>query len=160
MKRKINMSSLLANDLKNSYKGHKASKYLFYIITIVTILRSLVHVFAKDGGAKSIATIPLESYSVEAANTVVLIFALWGLSQLLMGIFYGLVALKYQVLIPLMYLLMTLEYIMRLIIGQLKPIETESTPPGALGNYIMIPILILLLCLSLYEKKEGENERP
>jgi hypothetical protein len=77
-----------------------------------------------------------------------------------MGVLYGLVALKYQTLIPLMYLLMTLEYIMRLLVGHMKSIVTESTPPGALGNYIMIPLLILLLCLSLYEKKEGENERP
>ncbi len=42
--------------------------------------------FAPDGGAQSIATIPLDSYTANGADTVILIFSYWGLSQLIIGI--------------------------------------------------------------------------
>ena len=86
---------LLPAVVDNQFRGNKLSQYAFLLITVVTIVRSLIHVFAPDGGAQSIATIPLESYSAQAAATVILMFSLWGLSQLLMGFVYLGVYLKY-----------------------------------------------------------------
>ena len=73
---------LLPSPVDNCFRGIKISQYAFLLITFATIVRSLIHVFAPDGGAQSIATIPLASYSAEAAATVILMFSLWGLSQL------------------------------------------------------------------------------
>ncbi len=70
----------------NDYQGRPISKLVFIVITLVTIVRSLIHIIAPEGGAQSIATIPLENYSEAAAATVILMFSLWGLSQLLMEI--------------------------------------------------------------------------
>jgi hypothetical protein len=96
--------------IDNSYNGNKLPLYLFYLLTTVTIGRSLVHMFAPDGGAQSIATIPLDSYSVEAANVVIHIFAEWGLTQLLFGVLYAIVLWRYKSLIPLMYLFIFIDY--------------------------------------------------
>jgi hypothetical protein len=115
----------------------------------MTVVRSLIHVFAPDGGAQTIATIPLDSFSREGASAVILIFALWGLSQLIMGIFYVIVCLRYKSLIPLMYLFIFFEYVMRLILGVLKPIETTGTAPGAIINFIFPPLVIILFLLSM-----------
>jgi hypothetical protein len=115
----------------------------------MTVVRSLIHVFAPDGGAQTIATIPLDSFSREGASAVILIFALWGLSQLIMGIFYVIVCLRYKSLIPLMYLFILFEYLMRLILGVLKPIESTGTAPGAIINFIFPPLVIILFLLSL-----------
>jgi len=105
--------------------------------------------FVPDGGAQSIATIPLDTFSTKGADVVIMVFALWGLSQLIIGIIYGVVLWRYQAFIPLMYLLMILECGMRIVIGVIKPIETTGTPPGAIGNYIIIPLAIAMLALSL-----------
>jgi hypothetical protein len=113
--------------------------------------RNLVHMFAPDGGAQSIATIPLDSFTPNVANTVILMFALGGLSQLLIGIIYVAVLWRYNALIPFMYLLMILEYGLRIVLGTLKPIETTSTAPGAIGDYVMVPLAIIMLILSLRE---------
>jgi hypothetical protein len=74
-----------------------------------------------------------------------------GLSQLLIGIIYVAVLWRYKALIPLMYLLMILEYGLRIVLGTLKPIETTSTAPGAIGDYVMVPLAIIMLILSLRE---------
>jgi hypothetical protein len=133
----------------NAYRGNPIAKWVFVLLTLVTIARSLVHMFSSDGGAQSIATIPLDSFTANGADTVILMFALWGLSQLLIGIIYGIVLWRYQALIPLMYLLMVFEYGMRIFLGAIKPIETTGTAPGAIGNYIIIPLAIIMLVLSL-----------
>ena len=144
---------LLPAAIDNQFRGLKVAQYAFLILTIATLVRSLIHVFAPDGGAQSIAAIPLASYPTEAAAAVILMFSLWGLSQLLMGVVYLVVYLRYKSLIPAMYVLMIVEYAMRIVIGQMKPIVTSGTAPGSIGNWIMVPVCILLLALSLIPAK-------
>lgn len=154
---------LFPSSIDNQYRGVKLAQYAFLLITAVTIVRSLIHVFAPDGGAQSIATIPLSAYSAEAAATVVLMFSLWGLSQLLMGLVYLGVYLKYKSLIPMMYVLLIVEYAMRIVVGQMKPIVTTGTAPGSVGNWIMVPVCVVLLVLSLINPNradKGEIEPP
>jgi hypothetical protein len=143
------LERLFPQNKTNAYRGNPIAKWVFILLTIVTIARSLVHMFSSDGGAQSIATIPLDSFTVNGADVVILIFALWGLSQLLIGIIYGFVLWRYQALIPLMYLLMIFEYGMRIVLGAIKPIETTGTAPGAIGDYIIVPLAIIMLVLSL-----------
>ncbi|GAB5494791.1 MAG: hypothetical protein Phog2KO_50060 [Phototrophicaceae bacterium] len=133
----------------HEYKGNQIAKWVFAILTIITIIRSLIHIFASDGGAQSIATIPLDTFTVNGGATVILIFAYWGLSQLILGIFYGIVLLRYQALIPLMYLSIIVEYVVRVVIALAKPIETVGTAPGEIANYIIPPLAIVMLFLSL-----------
>ena len=146
-------SQILPDVIDNHYRGLKISQYAFFVIMAVTLVRSLIHVFAPDGGAQSIATIPLDTYTAEAASAVILMFSLWGLSQLLMGIVYLVVSLKYRSLIPAMYVLVIFEYAMRIVIGQMKPIITAGTAPGSIGSWIMVPVCIVLLALSLMPKR-------
>ena len=147
---------LLPKIVDNQYRGIKLSQYAFLLITAATIVRSLIHVFAPDGGAQSIATIPLTAYPADAAATVILMFSLWGLSQLLMGLIYLGVYVKYKSLIPMMYVLLIFEYVMRIVIGQMKPIVTTVTAPGSIGNWIMVPVCVVLLILSLIPRKAAK----
>ena len=148
---------LLPNVIDNQFQGLKIAQYAFLIITIATLVRSLIHVFAPDGGAQSIATIPLASYPTDAAAAMILMFSLWGLSQLLMGVVYLVVYLKYKSLIPAMYVLMIVEYAMRIVIGQMKPIVTSGTAPGSIGNWVMVPVCGILLAMSLIRSKRASR---
>lgn len=142
------MHKIFPKVIDNQYQGHKLALYVFYPFTLMTIGRSLVHMLAPDGGAQSIATIPLNTYSAAAANNIVSIFALWGLSQLLLGLVFALVVVRYRSLLSLMYLLVLLEYSARLILLKVKPIVTISTAPGDTGNYIFVPLALVMLFLS------------
>ena len=143
------------------YQGTKFALYAFFIITIITLVRSSIHMFASDGGAQSIATIPLNQYSTAAASAIILFVSLWGLSQIIIGLVYVVVIFRYQGLIPLFYFLMFLEYSMRIVLGHAKPIITTGTPPGEVGNYIMIPLTVILFILSLYSynKTNGKTNQ-
>jgi hypothetical protein len=136
------------------YSGTKFALYAFYILTIFTLIRSCIHMFASDGGAQSIATIPLNQYSIEAGSVIILIFALWGLSQFLMGVVYVVVILRYKGLIPLFYLLIVIEYAARIFFGHWKPIITTGTPPGEVGSYFLIPVAIILFIFSIYPTRK------
>lgn len=82
------------------------------------------------------------------------IFGLWGLSQLIVGMIYLLAAIRYRALIPLLYVLFTFEYAMRLWIGANKTIETAGTAPGSLINLPFLIAGVLLFALSFWRGKE------
>lgn len=145
---------VLPKVINNEFKGLAAAKYVFALITIVTIARSLIHMFAADGGAQSIVTIPLDTFTQAGAAVVVMTFSLWGLAQLLMGVVYGVVFIKYKSLIPFMYILLIVEYALRIVISVIKPIETTGTAPGAVGNFILIPLCVIMLVLSMIKSKK------
>jgi len=140
------------------HRGHPIVVPAFAVITVITLARSLAHVFLPDGGAQSIATIPLDSFPPAAAAAVVSTFALWGLSQGLLGVVYLAALIRYRGWIPLLLVLLVVEYAARIAIGIAKPIETLGTAPGAPLNYLMIPIALVLLLLS-QGSRSGTRER-
>jgi len=143
------MKYLLPKTIDNDYKGSKAPLYLFYLVIPYTIIRSLIHLFSPDGGAQSIATIPLHSFTKNASDTIIHLFAEWGLSQLLFGLLYIVVLIKYKSLIPLMYLFLIIEYSTRLFLGFYKPLDLERYAPGGIGNYFLVPLFIVMFILSI-----------
>lgn len=148
------LERILPARFDNHHRGHRLALWLFYPITLMTIVRSLIHIFRSDGGAQSIATIPLEAFGPGAAATVISIFALWGLSQLLLGLLFALVALRYRAMIPLMYVLILVEYAGRVAIGLAKPMVTVGTPPGGPGSFVLIALGAIGLVLSLRTRPE------
>ena len=143
------MNYLFPNLIDNEYKGKKIPLFFFYLLIPVTIIRSLVHIFKADGGAQSIANIPLHLYSEQASDTIVHLFSEWGLSQLLFGVLYIVVLIKYKSLIPLMYLFLVLEYSTRLLLAFYKPFVLEGYAPGGIANYFLVPLFVVLFILSL-----------
>lgn len=136
----------------NTFRGYKIAAAVFLLMTVFTIARSVIHIFFPDGGAGSIAGIDT---SVEGGSNIISMFALWGLSQLLMGFVYLVVFFRYKSLIPFMYILILIEYSGRALIGIVKPLVVSHTPPGAIGDYILIPLAIVMLVLSLKRTSKG-----
>ena len=155
----MDAKSILPQTVTNEYHGNKMAKHVFYAIVALTIVRSLIHIIAPDGGAQSIATIPLDSYSDVGRATVVYMFGVWGLSQLIMGIFYLIVAIRYSCLIPLMYLFLVFEYLTRIAIGHMKPVTLAGTAPGAVGNLPFAVISALMFFLSIMPSGNGKPGR-
>ncbi len=147
------LEKLLPAQVNNSYRGHRLAKWIFIALTVITIGRSLTHMFAEDGGAGHIASVPLGSFTPQGASALITVFGLWGLSQLIIGLLYGIVLWRYQSLIPLMYLFFSFEYFMRLIASVYTPgLATVETAPGAIGNVIFLPLGLAMLWLSLRER--------
>ena len=84
------------------------------------------------------------------------VFALWGVSQLLIGFLFVLVLFRYRAMIQLMYVLILAEYLGRIGVGLVKPIVTVETPPGGPASLVMIVLGMIGLVLSL----RGEADLP
>jgi hypothetical protein len=137
--------TLFANTINKKSLYYQISLGFIWIFTLVGIVRSLLHIFLPDGGAQLIATIPLDTYSVEARQVIIGMFAFWGLSQLLSSLVYVYILLKRKEWLPFAWLWFLIEYASRWLIGQFKPFETVSTAPGAIGNYVFIILSLAMI---------------
>jgi hypothetical protein len=136
---------LLPPVVDNAIRGMKFPVYLFMLIAIVSTVRSCIHILAPDGGAGSIAGMDL---SVAGAPAIIFSFALWGSAQLIYAFVQLAVAFRYHSLVPFMYLLLFIEASLRMLVGHIKPVTFSHTPPGAYGNYVILPLAALMLVLS------------
>ncbi len=144
--RKI-FETLLPSSVDNTIRGTRIPFYIFALYAIVSAVRSCIHLLSPDGGAGTIAGMDL---SVAGADGIVFAFALWGSSQLLFAIIQLLVVFRYKSLVPFMYLMLILEVLLRELVGKMKPVTFAHTPPGAIGNQIILPLAALMLALSLW----------
>lgn len=86
---------------------------------------------------------------MSGATGIVFAFGLWGTAQLVYGFIQLAVAFRYRSLVPAMYLLLAVETLLRILVGHLKPVTFAHTPPGAIGNYIMLPLSLVMIVVSL-----------
>jgi hypothetical protein len=144
------LQRLLPASASADFTGRPLALWALYPVTAITLWRSQHHMFAPDGGAESIATIPLSRYSPDASANIVAIFAQWGLSQLLLGLVMLLVAVRYRALVPLVWLLLVFEYAGRQGLGLIKPVHTAGTAPGAAANPLLLLLALVMLALALW----------
>ena len=138
---------LLPAKIDNVIRGTKLPFYVFALYAIVSAVRSCIHLLSPDGGAGTIAGMDL---SVAGADGIIFSFALWGSSQLLFAIIQLLVVIRYRSLVPFMWLMLALEVLLRELVGKMKPVTFAHTPPGAIGNQLILPFAALMLVWSLW----------
>ena len=138
---------LLPAKIDNTIRGSKIPFYVFALYAIVSLVRSCIHLLAPDGGAGSIAGMDL---SLAGADGIIFAFALWGSSQLILAVMQLLVVFRYRSFVPFMYLMLMLEVLLRELVGKTKPVTFADTPPGAIGNQLILPLAALMLGLSLW----------
>jgi hypothetical protein len=138
---------ILPKTIDNSIQGTKVPFFVFAMYAILSAVRSCIHIFTADSGAGSIAGMDL---TVSGANGIIFAFGLWGSSQLLFAIIQLIVVFRYRALIPLMYLMLVLEILLRQLVGIMKPVTFSHTPPGAIGNQLVLPLAIIMLVLTIW----------
>lgn len=113
---------------------------------VVITVRSLIHMLLPDGGAQSIATIDV---AVAGGSNIVALFGQWGASQLLLALLLWSLLLRYRGLVPLVLAVFAAEPVLRGVAGHLKPVTTMGAAPGVELNWVVLPVLVLLLWMSL-----------
>ncbi|NMC85768.1 MAG: hypothetical protein GYA58_10825 [Anaerolineaceae bacterium] len=144
------MNSLLGIFLpqpaENKIRGSKIPFYFLIAVALIGTVRSLIHLFAADGGAGSIAGLDL---TVSGANEVIFAFALWGSSQLILALLQWLVIWRYRSLVPIMWGIQLLEIGGRMLVGRVKPVIFSHTPPGAISNFVYLALCVIMLAIIL-----------
>lgn len=143
------LSQLLPQRIDNKYRGYKHALWLFGVVVSVRITQSLLVIFNGYSVARSADGVPLDTYTPAAAQTVVALFALGGLSRLIISLLCVLVLVRYRSAIPFMFALLVLNYLASQLILLFVPIVTTGTPPASIVNPILFALTIAGLALSL-----------
>ena len=143
---------LLPRTANNDYRGGRVPLFFFYALMAMATFRSFVHFLKDDSGVNSIASILVFSGTPDPNNVIYMFSALWGSQQVIMLMIYLVVLVRYRNLIPLMWLLMVVEVIFRLSVGQMHPLTPDyylRTPPGKLGNLPMLALSLIMVVLAV-----------
>jgi len=141
---------------RNEYDGYKIVIYITAFLALVSTARSLIHIFLPDGGAGVIAGIDL---SGTLSGTVIFTFAWAGLYQLIFAFVQWTVLIRYREFLPILLLLMFMEQLALFLIPYFKPISKTvlvHTPPEAIGNKILLPLVFLLFLVSLIRRESAK----
>jgi len=144
--------SRLFPHVDQDYVGPRVPYYLLIAIAAVSTARSLVHILAPDGGAGVIAGIDV---GVQGGANIIALFGQWGAVQLILAFFEWLAILRYRFLVPAMLGVVAIEQLLRLAVGQLKPLEISSPPPGAIGSELVLPLAVIAVLWSLCRHGRG-----
>lgn len=149
---RLDWSALLPRHVDAAFEGPRWVLWVFGALTAVTLWRSQHHIFASDGGAQSIATIPLDSMTETGRAAVIGVFALWGLSQLLLALVQLAALIRWRGLIAPLLLVMAAEYAGRMALGGFKPIPLDGAAPGGAINLPMVAICLTLALAACYRR--------
>jgi hypothetical protein len=151
------INQLLPQRIDNTYRGHKLALWLFALVVSVKLLQGLTSIFNGYYVAVAADGIPLDTYSPAAAQTVVALFALLGLSRLIMSLLCVLALVRYRSAIPFMFALLMLDYLARQLILHFVPIVRTGTAPGLVVNLVLFSLMIVGLALSLWSRGNPET---
>jgi hypothetical protein len=151
-------SQLLPQTIDNAYRGHKLALWLLGLLVFMKVAMSLNSIFNGYSVASSADGIPLDSYPPAAARTVVSLFALLGLSHLVICVLCILVLVRYRSLVPFMFALLLVEHLGRRLILQLMPIARAGAPPAFAVNLALLALMIAGLALSLWRRGNAGAE--
>src|SRR5262249_36783828 len=143
------LSRLLPQRADNAYRGHTLALWLLALLLLMKSGIGVKSIFFGYRVATRADGIPLETFTPAGAQAVVSMFALWGLSQLMLCLLGILVLVRYRSMVPLVLALVLLEHLGRKLILQFMPIATAGSPPGFYVNLALFTVEIVALALSL-----------
>ena len=153
------LNRLFPARLNNNYRGMRRALWLFVPIVVMRIAISLLHIVSADGGAQSISTIPLDSYSGGAAQNVIALIARLGLEQLLLGILAVVALVRYRAMLPLLYAVAVSHDLAIEAIARFKPLALAGTSGARAPALLLMGFAIVGLVLSLIGKRYRTTER-
>ena len=146
------LNQIFPHQFDNNYRGHKLALWLFALLVLMKLGMSLSAIFDGYNMARSADGIPINTFTSGGAEAVVSITALLGLSHFLLASLGVLALIRYRAMIPLMYVLLLVEYFAKKWILLVHPIVRTGTSPSTYVNLVLIALLIVGLALSLRTK--------
>lgn len=155
------LDQLLPPRIDNTYRGHKLALLLFALVVAMKTTQSLLVIFNGYAVMQSADGIPLDIYTPSAAQTVVALGALSGLSRLIIFLLCALVLARYRSAIPFMFALLLFYFLAGQLILRFLPIASTGTPPGPIVNLTVLALTVIGLALALWNQdgRRASNAR-
>jgi uncharacterized membrane protein len=154
---------IFPRQIDNRYRGHRIALWLLALLIAVKLVmgvNSVVNTRSVATGADGIA---IDTLSADAAATMLRLFAAVALGQLVLTLQALLALVRYRAMVPLVYLLLTVEHLGRRALALAFPAEPSATVPvGLYLNLGMLAALLIGLLLSVMKGPKGliAGEKP
>ena len=156
------LSRLFPKQFDNTYQGYQVAIWLLVPIVLLKFAMGLnvagLNPWVSNSTVAETADgIPLASFGLEAASTVMFLFASWGLILFTLGLLGIVVLIRYRAMIPFLYLLISIEQFGRFWIAKTNPIvkaaktavATDAIPVGVMINWGFMAVLAIGFALSV-----------
>lgn len=132
------------------HQGARVSAWFLALAAVLTIVPGLIHSFAPDGGAASIAGLDMGG----RRDLVIAVFRWEGATQLALGMVMLAVALRYRPLVPLLLAALILERGLMALQGWvIAPPVSGHHPPEHYGSVAAMVLALVFLALSLRPRR-------
>jgi hypothetical protein len=137
----------------NTYGGYKLGLWVFALVVLLEVGVTLYFIFNGYVVASSGDGIPVGTSTSAGAQTVVSLYALWGIVHLIICLLCVLVLVRYRSLIPLMLMALLLEHLGRKLALHFLPLAATGAGGKIAGlsptPYGFLALIVLGLTLSL-----------
>ena len=152
------INALLPSQLDNAYRGQKVALWIFGLLVLMRTAMSLNSILNAEVVLTAADGIPLQTYPAAAARTIVTLFSLLGLSNLIFYLLSVLVLARYRGMVPLMFTLMLIQQLSARVILYRLPIP-RTTSPGSTISLTLLALTIAGLLLSVWRRKSQNFPR-
>ena len=140
---------LLPQPIDNTYRGSKPALWVFGLVVGLRTLQSLAVIFNAHSTAINADGLPLDTYPPAAAQTAVALFALASLWRLTFCSVCVFVLVRYRSAVPLMFVVLILNFLAAQLLFWFVPLPRTGTPPGPYVNLAQFVLAVIGLVLSL-----------
>ncbi len=157
------LKRIFPRQIDNTFRGYWLAVGLLVPLVLVKMIMGANTLFNTRDVIQSADNIPLQSYSADAQQMLVFMFQAWGLGLFLMASLGLLALIRYRAMVPLMYLVLTVENVGRkalLLADPLLTATSSGTPSiGAMVNLALIAALLTGFALSLATRADALEHR-
>lgn len=143
------LERLLPRRVDAADSGSRAALAILALLALLKLAMGLNSIFNGRRVATSADGIPLDAFAPDAVQTVLALFAAWGLGQVLLGLIAALVVIRYRALAPLAFLLLLVENVGRKAIFHYMPYSAAPTTANVVVNATFVALMLAGLALSL-----------
>ncbi len=120
------LNRIFPKQFDNSYRGHWLGLVLFVLVIVLRTAQGINSMVITRSVITGADAIPLDTFSQPAANTLISVFALLGVSSAIVSLI-GLIALvRYRAMIPLLFLVIFVSQIGARLIMLIYPIARSA----------------------------------
>jgi hypothetical protein len=144
---------LLPRSIDNTYRGHKLALWLLGLLALLRFVIGVNSIFNGYAVMTTADGIPLDTFPAAATQSLVALWALLGLSHVVIGLLCVLVLIRYRGMVPFMFALLLLQHLGGRLIVHFIPLVRTGTPPAPIVNLTLLTLLIVGLALSLWKRR-------
>lgn len=144
---------LLPPRADNAYRGHRLALVLLAALLLMKLAIALGSIFNGRTAATSADGIPIDSYTPAGATTVLSLFGMLGVANVVIALVGAVVLARYRTLVPLVFGLLLVQQASRYLVLQMHPIARTGTPPGTTINVVLLAAIAVGLALALWPRR-------